>query len=139
MGLKTILNLVLYILGIFIAVKCIKNIKYLKQIKNKYNTYSEEVKKKKKFSNLSFMVLGLICGLMIASMFNMLLTSNETLIVIKLITMSTIISECLYMIFIKKSNINPNIYKYHKKTVYWLFSLGNIGLLLEIIDCIHSL
>lgn len=81
------------------------------------------------------MILGLICWLLIASIFNMLLTSNKTIIIIILVTMSAIISECLYLIFIKKA-ISIRIYMHHKKTDSWLFFLGKIGLLLEIITCI---
>lgn len=83
------------------------------------------------------MLSGFVLGLMLSSLFNMMMNNNETIVILLLLLISAIIGECLYMIFLKKSDINPKIYKDHKKLAFLFFSGANIEILLTIIFCVE--
>lgn len=123
--------LLLYIIFILIAVKVIKDTKVFKQkLHYENNMYSNKTKIKNKYNNFSFMLLGANFALVLSALFNIVLESNRTFIIMILIMISALIDQYLYAIFSKKREINSNGYKYMQKTIYWSFAMVDIGFLL---------
>ncbi|WP_057176040.1 hypothetical protein [Apilactobacillus kunkeei] len=79
------------------------------------------------------MLLGAFFALILFTMFNVVVEYDKNFVMIILIAISAIIDECLYMIFMKKRGIDPNIYIDYKKIFYWFFAMVDIELLMIII------